>query len=103
MAKSTPRVTAKARAAVKSKPRAKAKSRRVVKRVARKLPSADDIMARFKGKVIPVIKINDANHSVPLVSALLAGGVDIAEITFRTSCAGEAIRRAKTVPGVCVG
>ncbi len=41
--------------------------------------------------LVPVIKVADASDAVPLCRALLAGGIDIAEITFRSSAAAEAI------------
>jgi 2-dehydro-3-deoxyphosphogluconate aldolase/(4S)-4-hydroxy-2-oxoglutarate aldolase len=43
--------------------------------------------------IIPVIKIEDAEKAVPLVKALMAGGIPCAEITFRTKAGEEAIRR----------
>ena len=54
--------------------------------------------------VIPVIVIDDAEHAEPLAEALLAGGLDIVEITFRTEAAEEAIRRiTKKYPELQVG
>ncbi|MBC8157775.1 MAG: hypothetical protein H8E94_00425, partial [Alphaproteobacteria bacterium] len=53
---------------------------------------------------IPVVAINDAKHAVPLARALTAGGLPIAEITFRTDAAEESIKRiAKEVPEVMLG
>lgn len=102
-AKSKSRAKAKAKTPVTTKAKAKQGVKRATGASKRKPASAEEVMARFQGKVVPVIKVNDADHAVPLVTALLAGGIDIAEITFRTSCAGEAIRRASQVPGVFVG
>lgn len=42
--------------------------------------------------LIPVIKISKAENALPLAKALQDGGLNAAEITFRTSCAAEAIR-----------
>jgi len=42
--------------------------------------------------VIPVLKIKDAATAVPLASALIAGGLPMAEVTFRTPAALEAMR-----------
>ncbi len=42
-------------------------------------------------KIIPVIKIDKTEDILPLLAALKAGGINIAEITFRTSCAAEAL------------
>jgi 2-dehydro-3-deoxyphosphogluconate aldolase / (4S)-4-hydroxy-2-oxoglutarate aldolase len=44
-------------------------------------------------RIIPVIRIEDAKNSVPLASALLDGGLPIAEITLRTPVALDALRR----------
>jgi 2-dehydro-3-deoxyphosphogluconate aldolase / (4S)-4-hydroxy-2-oxoglutarate aldolase len=43
-------------------------------------------------KVVPVISIEDASHASGLADALQAGGLPIAEITFRTDAAESAIR-----------
>ncbi len=54
--------------------------------------------------IIPVVKINEAEKAAPLCRALLAGGLPLAEITFRTDAAEEAIRiAAREVPEVLVG
>lgn len=54
--------------------------------------------------IIPVIKIDDVENAVPLAKALVAGGLPVAEITFRTAAAEEAIRRiTKEVPEMLVG
>jgi 2-dehydro-3-deoxyphosphogluconate aldolase/(4S)-4-hydroxy-2-oxoglutarate aldolase len=44
-------------------------------------------------RIIPVIRIEDPKNAVPLASALLAGGLPIAEITLRTPGALDALRR----------
>jgi 2-dehydro-3-deoxyphosphogluconate aldolase / (4S)-4-hydroxy-2-oxoglutarate aldolase len=55
-------------------------------------------------KVIPVVVIDDARDAVPLVDALVAGGVPVIEVTLRTPAGLEAIRRiASERPDVCVG
>jgi len=41
--------------------------------------------------LVPVVKIENANDAIPLGKALLAGGLPVAEITFRTAAAEEAI------------
>jgi 2-dehydro-3-deoxyphosphogluconate aldolase/(4S)-4-hydroxy-2-oxoglutarate aldolase len=48
-----------------------------------------DFIAREK--LIPVVKLDDAADTLPLMEALKAGGIHIAEITFRTACGAEAI------------
>jgi len=42
-------------------------------------------------KLIPVVVIKDVNETEKTLSALRAGGINCAEITFRTACAAEAI------------
>ncbi|MEO6012626.1 MAG: bifunctional 4-hydroxy-2-oxoglutarate aldolase/2-dehydro-3-deoxy-phosphogluconate aldolase [Devosia sp.] len=57
-----------------------------------------------KRKIIPVIVIDDAADAVPLAEALLEGGVDVIEITFRTAAAADAISAiAKSVPQMLLG
>ena len=41
--------------------------------------------------IVPVVKIDDATKAVGLAPAMIAGGVPIAEIPFRTAPAAEAI------------
>lgn len=54
--------------------------------------------------LIPVIKIENADDAVPLAKALIDGGLPAAEITFRTSCAAEAIKNiTETYPEMLVG
>ena len=54
--------------------------------------------------VIPVVVLEDAANVVPLAKALLAGGINICEITFRTAAAEEAIRQISlNVPEMIVG
>ena len=50
----------------------------------------------LKRPIIPVIVIDDADDAEPLAEALLAGGIDVIEITFRTAAAAEAIGRIAT-------
>ncbi len=54
--------------------------------------------------IIPVVKIQDAKDAVPMGKALVAGDLPVAEITFRTDAAEEAIRRVSgEVPDLLVG
>lgn len=54
--------------------------------------------------IVPVVKLDDAADSVPLCRALIAGGLPVAEITFRTDAAEESIRlAAKEFPDMLVG
>jgi 2-dehydro-3-deoxyphosphogluconate aldolase/(4S)-4-hydroxy-2-oxoglutarate aldolase len=54
--------------------------------------------------LVPVIKIERAEDAVPLARALVEGGLPVAEITFRTAAAGDAIRRiAAELPDMILG
>ena len=66
-------------------------------------PSA--LMERIsKGGNVAVAVVEDPEKAVPLAQTLLEGGVDSIELTFRTPCAVEALRRIATeVPEVLVG
>ena len=54
--------------------------------------------------VVPVVVLDRAEDAVPTARALLAGGVDVMEITFRTAAAADSIRAvAAEVPEMLVG
>ncbi len=54
--------------------------------------------------IVPVVKIMDAEDAVDLGRALIKGGLPIAEITFRTDAAEEAIKRLHNeLPDVLLG
>ena len=54
--------------------------------------------------IVPVVVLNKAEDAVPLARALLKGGIDFMEITFRTECAADAIAViANEVPEMTVG
>lgn len=64
--------------------------------------SSFDSITRFP--IIPVIVIDDAEVAEPLAEALLAGGLNIIEITFRTDAAAAAIEKIATAfPEMVVG
>lgn len=55
-------------------------------------------------KIIPVVVIKDVKDTVPTLKALKDGGINCAEITFRTACAAEAIALGvKTFPDMNIG
>ena len=65
------------------------------------MPVFDDL-ARFG--VVPVIALDDAAAALPLADALIAGGLPVAEITFRTEAAVQTIRAmARARPQMLVG
>ncbi len=43
-------------------------------------------------KLVPIATLSNAEHAMPLADALVAGGLPIAEVTFRTEAAEAAIR-----------
>ncbi len=54
--------------------------------------------------IIPVVVIEDIKDAVPLAQSLVEGGIQIIEVTLRSSCALEAIELiAKNVPKIRVG
>lgn len=54
--------------------------------------------------IVPVIKIDDVKNALPLAKALCEGGLPVAEITFRTACAAEAIKEISSkLPNMLVG
>ena len=63
------------------------------------------VMERLaRSVVVPVVVLEKAEDAVPTAKAMLAGGVDTMEITFRTACAPEAIKAvAENCPEVLVG
>ena len=64
----------------------------------------DVIQALSRLRIIPVIVIDQPDNAVPLARALADGGLPVAEITFRTGNAAEALRRIATeCPDVLVG
>ncbi|PFG39425.1 2-dehydro-3-deoxyphosphogluconate aldolase/(4S)-4-hydroxy-2-oxoglutarate aldolase [Georgenia soli] len=51
------------------------------------------LLGRLAGlRLLPVVVLEDAAAAVPLASALVAGGLPVAEVTFRTPAAADAIR-----------
>lgn len=65
----------------------------------------NEILTQFqKLGIIPVVKIDDAKDAVPLAKALCNGGLPVAEVTFRTAAAEEAIRQmAAAYPDMLIG
>lgn len=61
----------------------------------------DRILAK---RIVPVVVLDDVESAEPLAEALLAGGLDIMEITFRTAAAEESIKRIAThYPEILLG
>lgn len=64
-----------------------------------------DILKRLAGAgVVPVVVLDDVKDAVPTAKALLAGGIDVMEITFRTAAARDSIAAvAEQCPDMLVG
>ena len=55
-----------------------------------------DMIAQIeKEKIVPVVKLEKVDDAKPLAEALVAGGINVMEITFRTSVAAECIALIK--------
>lgn len=54
-------------------------------------------------RLVPVVVLDDAKDSGPLAEALVAGGLPVAEVTFRTAAAAESIRTMSRHPDMLVG
>ena len=58
----------------------------------------------YNAAILPVVVLNKVEDAVPTAKALLGGGVDVMEITFRTAAAADSIAAvAKTCPEILVG
>ncbi|MBQ5671131.1 MAG: 2-dehydro-3-deoxyphosphogluconate aldolase, partial [Oscillospiraceae bacterium] len=52
-----------------------------------------DVMKRLAAAaVVPVVVLENVADAVPCANAMVAGGVDVMEITFRTAAAADSIR-----------
>lgn len=60
----------------------------------------DDI-TRYR--IVPVVVLNDAANASGLADALVAGGLPIAEVTFRTAAAADAIKVLAARDDILVG
>ncbi len=57
-----------------------------------------------KSIIVPVVVIEDAKDAVPTAKALLAGGINVMEITLRTAAAIDSIKKvAAECPDMIVG
>ena len=64
-----------------------------------------NVLDRLKQSgVVPVVVLDDAKDALPIAKALLAGDVDVMEITFRTAAAADSIKAvAESCPDMLVG
>ena len=57
-----------------------------------------------KAGIVPVVVLDDAKDASPTANAMLAGGIDVMEITFRTAAAADSIKAvADNCPDMLVG
>lgn len=55
-------------------------------------------------RLVPVVAINKIEDAIPTMEALVNGGLPVAEITYRTSCAKDAIKLAiEKFPNALIG
>jgi len=58
----------------------------------------------FQKRIVPVIVIDDVEDALPLAEALLASGLDVMEVTFRTAAAAPSIHNVRQAfPSMLVG
>ncbi|MDR2930859.1 MAG: bifunctional 4-hydroxy-2-oxoglutarate aldolase/2-dehydro-3-deoxy-phosphogluconate aldolase [Propionibacteriaceae bacterium] len=63
-----------------------------------------DISTMERTRIIPVVVLDDAADAVPLARALVAGGLPLIEVTFRTAAAADSIAAiAAEVPDAVPG
>src|SRR5471030_1518281 len=56
-----------------------------------------------KTGLLPVLTVDPVEDAVPLAEALMAGGLPVAEVTFRTEAAAKVIEAMAKVPGLFLG
>ena len=63
------------------------------------------VLERFaRAGIVPVVVLDDAKDAVATANAMVAGGIDVMEITFRTAAAPDAIRAvSENCPDMLVG
>lgn len=63
-----------------------------------------DVLDRLAAhRLVPVVVLDEARDAGPLADALVAGGLPVAEVTFRTAAAGDAVRAMADRGDVLVG
>ena len=64
-----------------------------------------DVLQRLANAgVVPVVVLDDAKDAVPTANAMVAGGIDVMEITFRTAAAPDCIKAvSENCPDMLVG
>nr|WP_152231632.1 bifunctional 4-hydroxy-2-oxoglutarate aldolase/2-dehydro-3-deoxy-phosphogluconate aldolase [Georgenia ruanii] len=65
--------------------------------------TVDPLSALAAARLVPVVVLDDAAHAAPLAAALVAGGLPVAEVTFRTAAAADAIAAMAARGDILVG
>ncbi len=63
----------------------------------------DVLSALSASRLVPVVVLDDAADANPLAEALVAGGLPVAEVTFRTAAAQDSIRAMADRGDILVG
>ncbi len=63
----------------------------------------DTLSALGAARLVPVVVLDDAADADPLAAALVAGGLPVAEVTFRTAAAEDSIRAMSARGDILVG
>jgi len=65
---------------------------------------AQELLERIgAARLVPVVVLDDAAQAAPLAEALVAGGLPVAEVTFRTAAAVESIKAMSARGDMLVG
>jgi 2-dehydro-3-deoxyphosphogluconate aldolase / (4S)-4-hydroxy-2-oxoglutarate aldolase len=63
-----------------------------------------DVLAVIgNSRILPIVAIKNAKDAIPLADALIAGGLPLVEVTFRTEAAEDAIRAIASSGDILVG
>ena len=65
--------------------------------------SVDVLPALMAARLVPVVVLDDAADADALAGALVAGGLPVAEVTFRTAAAQDSIRAMAARGDILVG
>jgi 2-dehydro-3-deoxyphosphogluconate aldolase/(4S)-4-hydroxy-2-oxoglutarate aldolase len=67
-------------------------------------PAESNVQAVLRQRLVCVAVIDKPDDAVPLAEALLAGGLNVMEVTFRTSTAADSIKRIRQgLPQMAIG
>src|SRR5690625_7315052 len=68
------------------------------------MPMSSDLLDQLgAARLVPVVVLDDAGDAAPLAEALVAGGLPVAEVTFRTAAAVESIKAMSARGDMLVG